>query len=77
MTKQQIEYLLLYESGYRVTEIARMKNRSKTTVSRILKRAKGKKCPFSPDCKCCPLPDCAINEKYVVLLNERGGGRKK
>ncbi len=73
MTKQQVDYLILYESGSSVEEIARLKHKSKSTVSRVLKRAKGKKCPFSADCNNCPLDDCAISEKYAVLLNGQIG----
>lgn len=71
MTKQQIEYLSLYEAGYTVPQIARMKNKHKSTVYRSIKRAKGKKCPFSADCERCPLPECCIDWKYAVLLNGR------
>lgn len=77
MTKQQIEYLTLYESGYSVREIARIKGRSPSSVSRVLSRARGKKCPFSADCKLCPLPDCAIDERYAVLLNGPPRGRNQ
>ncbi len=76
MTKQQIEYMILYESGYKVSEIAKMKKRSISSVSRVLKRAKAIKCPFSADCKKCPLPDCGIDEKYAVLFNGRSEYRR-
>lgn len=76
MTKQQIEYMILYESGYKVSEIAKMKNKNKSTISRSLKRAKAIKCPFGADCKKCPLPDCGIDEKYAVLLNGRSKYRR-
>ena len=77
MTKQQIEYLNLYEAGYSVKEIARMKGRSCSSVSRTLRRARGKECPFSADCKLCPLPDCAIDGRYALLLNGQAKGRHR
>lgn len=76
MTKQQIEYMILYESGYSVSEIAKMKNRSVPTVSRVLKRAKALKCPFSADCKKCPLPDCGIDKRYALLFNGKSDCRR-
>lgn len=80
MTERQIEYLMLFEAGYSVSEIARMKGRNKSTVSRLLQRARGKKCPFSGNCLFCPLEYCAIDSKYSVLLNEgssKGRNQKK
>lgn len=71
MTASQIKYSILYESGYSITEIANMEGKDKSTVSRVLKRCRSVRCPFSADCKKCPLPDCAIDEKYAVLLNGR------
>ena len=71
MTKQQIDYLTMYESGHSINEIAKMMKKSKSAVSRTLKRARGKKCPFSADCEKCPLEDCAIDERYAMLLNKK------
>lgn len=71
MNDRQIKYLTLYESGYSVTEIAKMERKNKSTISRVLKRCNSIRCPFSADCKKCPLPDCAIDEKYAILLNGR------
>ncbi len=70
ITRKQIEYLTLFEAGYSVSEIARMKGLNKSTVSRILQKARGKKCPFSTNCLYCPLEFCAIDSKYAVLINE-------
>ncbi|MBQ5640487.1 MAG: hypothetical protein IIV05_01635 [Ruminococcus sp.] len=69
MTEQQIEYLRLFNGGYTVTEIAEMKGKNKSTVSRVLTRARSKRCPFSSDCFACPLDDCAIKTKYVDAVN--------
>lgn len=69
MTAQQKEYLQLFEQGYKVTEIAKIKGKNPSTISRVLTRARTKRCPFSSDCSACPLDDCAIDEKYADLLN--------
>lgn len=69
MTVQQKEYLQLFEQGYTVTEIAKIKGKCVSTISRVLKKARSKRCPFSPDCSACPLDDCAIDAKYADLIN--------
>lgn len=69
MTAQQKEYLSLFEQGYTVTEIAKLKGKNKSTISRVLTRARAKRCPFSSDCEACTLDDCAIEPKYADLIN--------
>ena len=71
MTKQQLEYKLLFDAGHSVTEIARMTGKSKSTISRVLSRARNKKCPFSANCLNCPLDDCAISDEYSYMLNNQ------
>jgi hypothetical protein len=75
MTPIQIKYLLLFEAGHTVTEIAQMTGKSKSTISRTLTRTRNRVCPFSPDCLTCPLEDCAIREEYAFLLN--GNDRRR
>ena len=69
ITKQQIEYLRLYQSGATMKEIARKYCVAISTVSRVIKRAKRIKCPFSPKCTACPLDECAIDDRYAFMLN--------
>ena len=69
MTEQQREYFSLFEQGYTVTEIAKLKGKNPSTISRVLTRARTKKCPFSSDCEACPLDDCAIEAKYADMVN--------
>lgn len=69
ITRQQEEYLVLYTSGMTMTQIAKKYSVNKSTVSRVIKRATAHKCPFSPNCQKCPLPECAINEEYAYLVN--------
>ena len=71
MTKQQVEYLTLAELGLSAAEIARRTGKSPSTISRVLRRAKSRTCPFSSECTKCPLPDCAIDERYAFLLNRK------
>lgn len=71
ITKQQIEYLFLAESGLSAAEIARRTGKNPSTISRALRRAKNKTCPFASDCTKCPLPDCAIDERYAFMLNRK------
>lgn len=77
MTARQEEYLLLWEKGYGVCEIARMLGKSKNTVSTGLKRARrpkkpsqavSKVCPYSPTCFNCPLADCTVPGATVNML---------
>ena len=71
ITKKQIEYPSIAESGLSVAEIARRVGKNPSTVSRALRRAKNKPCPFAADCTKCPLPDCAIDERYAFMLNKK------
>lgn len=69
ITKQQIEYMNMYQSGATMREIAKKYNVNPSTVSRVIKRASRIKCPFSPECERCPLDECAIDDRYALLLN--------
>lgn len=69
ITRQQIEYLRMYQSGATMKEIAQRYCVSISTVSRVIKRAKRIKCPFSSKCTKCPLDGCAIDERYAFMLN--------
>jgi hypothetical protein len=69
ITKQQIEYLALYRDGWTLKQIAEKYGVNVSTVSRVIKRAVRKTCPFSPDCRNCPLPECAFKEDYMLLVN--------
>ena len=69
ITKQQIEYLRLYQSGATMRDIARRYRVNPSTVSRVIKRARKLKCPFSSECLKCPLPDCMVKDEYAYLLN--------
>lgn len=69
ITRQQMEYLKLYQSGATMQEISDRYGVNKSTVCRVLSKAKKIKCPFSPDCKKCPLPDCMVKEDYAYMIN--------
>lgn len=69
ITKKQMEYLNLYQSGATMREISERYGVNISTVSRVIARARKIKCPFSSDCKKCPLPDCIVKEKYAYMLN--------
>lgn len=74
-SKKQIEYFSLYNSGLTMKEIAARFSVNKSTVSRTIKRAKRRVCPFSDDCTKCPLPDCAIKDEYAFLVNNSEDAR--
>lgn len=74
ITEQQLAYLALYQSGCTQKEIASKYGVNKSTVSRVLKRALRKTCPFSPDCRKCPLPECAFKDEYAMLVNNTENG---
>lgn len=70
MRKQTAEYLRLYfECGWRMSEIAEFFGVNKGTVSRCISRAEKRRCPFSLDCKKCPLKECAIKDEYAPYVN--------
>ena len=75
VTKKQVEYLSLFEAGYSVTEIAAMKGVNKSTVSRVLTKARTTKCPFSKSCLTCPLNECAMADTVAFMFN--GNDRKR
>lgn len=69
MTPQGMKYLKLHQEGFTNKEIADMCGVNPSSVCRALKRALRKTCPFSPDCRKCPLPECAFKEEYMMLVN--------
>lgn len=76
ISRQQKEYLLLYQSGATMEEIAQKYGVNRSTVSRVIARAKRVSCPFSTDCQKCPMDDCVIKDEYAFLLNESEDFRK-
>lgn len=76
VTQQQKEYLLRYQSGETMQEIADYFGVNRSTVSRVISRARKIKCPFASDCTKCTVSDCAIKEEYAFLLNEAEDCRK-
>lgn len=71
MTERQRLVLDLYNEGHNLCGIAKKLGVDRSTVSRTLHRALKCKCPFSPDCLTCPLPDCAIKDEYAGYVNNR------
>ena len=69
MTERQRQLTNMYFSGMTLEQIATKLGINKSTVSRTIRRALSVKCPFSPNCENCPLPDCAIKEEYAIYLN--------
>ena len=69
ITRQQMDYLRMYQTGATMKEIAQEYHVNVSTVSRVINRALKVKCPFSPKCEKCPLDECAIDERYAMLLN--------
>ena len=67
--EKQKEYLLLYQSGWTMREIAFLYGVNISTISRTIKRSLRKTCPFASDCENCPLPDCAFKDEYAYLVN--------
>ena len=76
ITKQQVNYMRMYQSGATMQEIAQKYGVNISTVSRVIKRARKIKCPFSTECEKCKLPDCAIKDEYALLLNTSEDCRK-
>lgn len=77
MTKRQLEVLKLYLGGRTQEQIAEQLGINMSTVSRTLHRAMNAACPFGNTCTKCILPECAIDEKYAYLLNNRGYDLRK
>lgn len=69
ITRQQVEYLCMYQSGATMKEIAEKYKVNTSTVSRVISRARKIRCPFAADCTRCPLSDCAIKDEYSYLMN--------
>ena len=76
ITKQQMDYLRMYQTGATMKEIAQEYHVNTSTVSRVINRALKVKCPFSPKCEKCPLDECAIDERYAMFLNSTEDFRK-
>lgn len=76
VTKEQKKYLVMYQAGHTMQEIADKYGVNRSTVSRVVARARKLKCPFSTDCTKCPMDDCAIKDEYAFLLNEVEDTRK-
>lgn len=74
-SKKQVEYLSLYLSGLTMEEISTRFSVNKSTVSRVIKRARRCVCPFSTDCTKCSLPDCAIKDEYAFMVNNTEDAR--
>lgn len=69
MTDRQRKVLSMYHDGHKCYVIAEKLGVAKSTISRTLHRALKCKCPFSPDCLKCPLPECAIKDEYLLFVN--------
>ena len=69
ITRQQMDYMRMYQTGATMKEIAQEYHVNVSTVSRVISRALKVKCPFSPKCEKCPLDECAIDDKYAMFLN--------
>ena len=76
ITRQQMDYLRMYQTGATMKEIAQEYHVNVSTVSRVINRALKVKCPFSPKCEKCPLDECAIDDRYAVFLNSTEDFRK-
>lgn len=72
-SEKQRAYLLLYQCGWTMREIAFLYGVNPSTVSRTIQRALRKTCPFAANCENCPLPECAIKDEYAYLINNREG----
>lgn len=70
MTIQQVEYYKLYDAGYTQQQIADRFGVNKSTVCRVLQRARCTyRCPFGTTCDSCILPECGIKDEYAFMLN--------
>ena len=68
---RRFEYLKLYNAGFTIPEIASHFGVNRSTVSRVMSRARRKYvCPFSSECRECPLSECAFKPEYRELINQ-------
>lgn len=64
-----MEYMNLYQAGFTLSQIATHYGVNRSTVSRVLARARKLTCPFSGVCDQCPLPECAFKPEYAAMMN--------